>query len=276
MIYTLTMNPAVDYVMNLRELVKGTVNRSDSQDFFAAGKGVNVSLALKRMGIDSVAVCLCGEGFAGDEFVRRMIELLGSESVIIRVPECDMRINVKIRDGNGVTEVNGAFFADKSASDAVREKLGELKQGDILVIGGSLPEGIPAGFYAEIAAELSSNGVLVIADTSGEPLSKIVESRAAWLIAPNQQELEELELAGVRFESGNPNVLATFGEKGATLTAANKTYTCRPEKVLKGYTVGAGDALLAGFVAEYIKSKNFEKSLIAGVECAAEKINHGN
>jgi 1-phosphofructokinase len=269
MIYTLTMNPALDYVTEVTVLEKGRLNRSVSQRITASGKGVNVSRALKRFGVESTAICLVGDGFAGREFVR-LLESEGLKSVIITSEGCDTRINVKVCDEQSVTEINGGFTADEMSLAAMTMMLAALKDGDRLIISGSLPHGVPAGIYAVLSRELAAKGVTVIVDTSGEPLREVVRTKSAWLIAPNEFELHELP-----GESADGiNVLASYGEQGAVLTTADgHTHSCKPPQTVKGgYTVGAGDVLLAGFVAEYVKSKDYKKSLTAGVNAATEYI----
>ncbi|MCL1789180.1 MAG: PfkB family carbohydrate kinase [Oscillospiraceae bacterium] len=271
MIYTLTMNPALDYITTVPELKRGAVNRSGSGEFRAAGKGVNVSLALKRLGVESVAVCVCGQGFLTDEFTR-LIHEQELTSVQITSAGCDIRLNVKLNQNDSVTEINGLFFVNEHTVSFVWAHLSELKQGDILAVCGSLPNGVPAGFYAEITAKLSERGVKVIVDTSGEPLREVVKSGKAWMITPNRHELDELEKSGVKIKPGNPNVLATFGEEGVTLTTSEFVHSLRPKKILNGYTVGAGDNLLAGLIAEFIESQDYKKALFAGVDCAENYI----
>jgi 1-phosphofructokinase len=281
MIYTLTLNPAVDYVMSVPEMIRGEVNRSVAQRFSIAGKGVNVSLALKRKGIDSVAVCLCGQGFVGEEFAR-LLRANELQTVMITVPGCDTRINLKISEREYVTEVNGNFFVQQTAAQQVREALSVLANGDYLIIGGAIPEGIEWDFYAELSAELTAKGVLVIVDTSGDPLRQLVKTSAPFLIKPNQQELGSVFcMPIVSFEdailyarrTGCHNVIVSMGELGAVLVTRDDVHVCHAPKVVKGgYTVGAGDALLAGFVAEYIKRKDYEKALIAGVNSATDYI----
>jgi len=240
------MNPATDYIMTLDELELGGVNRCKSHKLVSAGKGVNVSAAFERLGVPNVPIV---------SNVRRL--------------------NVKLHCGDSVTEINADSCADKTTVADVRldiMRLG-LKQGDWFIIGGSLPDGVPANFYAQITNELTAKGVKVIVDTSGEPLRQVVKKSTPWLIAPNKHEFAEIADLSIKC-----NTLVSHGEKGARLTVDGKVYTCEPPKVIKGgYTVGAGDNLLAGFVAEYIKSKNYEKSLIAGVNSATQYIeNHGN
>jgi 1-phosphofructokinase len=289
MIYTLTLNTAVDYIVSIPGLIRGGVNRSAKRCFSVGGKGVNVSLALKKLGVESVAVCLCGSGFVSDE-IARLLKFHGLESVIIPVNGCDSRINVKLCEPVGgssaeapltgcvITEVNGNFSADKETAAAVELRLDALNQGDILIIGGSLPDGIGAGFYAEITAKAASKGVLVIADVSGEPLKAVVKNSKPFLIAPNRHELGELfgadiqrmEDAAAYGKKAGCNALVSMGEKGAVLVTADEVFSCVPAEVANGYSVGAGDALLAGFVAGYIKNKDCKSALAAGVVSASD------
>lgn len=298
-VYTLTMNPAVDYVINVGDNAATPPNSNvlravEPCGYSAAGKGVNVSTALTALDIENTAVCICGNGFIGNELVR-LIKDKELESVLIRNFDCDTRLNVKICGNDGITEVNGYFSADKAAVEQVTETLDcMLQKGDILVMCGSLPHNVPVDFYAKTAAKARKKGVLVIVDSSGEPLRQAVSVGRPWLIAPNAFELQELlkegEFAKVTdIVKSGVNVLATLGEQGAVLTVSEtasetasesgnseniKEYVCQPEKPLKrgGYTVGAGDTLLAGFIAEYIKSGDYQKSLEQGVRLAGETI----
>jgi 1-phosphofructokinase len=290
MIYTLTLNPSIDYVMSISQLRHGHVNRSAKRRFIAAGKGINVSRALQSMGVQSVAVFVCGCGFVGEEFKRLLAEE-DLNSVIIPVHGCDTRINVKLRQAHesSVTEINGSFSVGEGTVCAVNQTLSELGEGDFLIISGSLPCGFPVDFYAKITEELSKKGVYVIVDTSGKPLKEVVKTQKAFLLKPNQHELSEL--SGVEIRSVEyaliygkkikcRNVLASLGQIGAVLinndSETAQSYICRSQEITKGYTVGAGDALLAGFVAQYIKSEDYEKALQAGVNAATQYINDGH
>jgi len=268
MIYTLTMNPAIDYITTLPELNGGAVNRSSGGEFRAAGKGINVSAALNGLGVENVALYVCGKGFFCDKF-KSLIRADGLKTVQITSGGCDMRLNIKLCHGDFVTEINESFSVDENAAARVRESLLQPNNGDIVAICGSLPLGIDDNFYASVAAELAARGIKVIIDTSGQPLVEVVKSGNAWLIAPNRYELCELENVGVELTAGKPNVLATFGKDGATLTTADNVYTRRPARVESGYAVGAGDNLLAGFIAAYINDNDYEKALSAGIEYAA-------
>ncbi|MCL2755404.1 MAG: PfkB family carbohydrate kinase [Oscillospiraceae bacterium] len=244
MIYTLTMNPAFDYILELDELVVGGLNRAKSFRMVEAGKGYNVALAL-----DSLDVL----------------------NIELRAAHAEPRINVKIHAGGSVTEVNTTTTISEDELALTREPLRELEGGDILVASGSLPKGVPTNFYAEIAEELSARGVIVIVDTSGEPLRAVARSGAAFMIAPNEQEFAELSSPGGECDC---NVLLSMGEKGAKFIGVDgQEYFCPVEKAAEnGYTVGAGDTLLAGFVAEWSKSKDFQKALNAGVKLAGDYV----
>ncbi|MCL1831412.1 MAG: 1-phosphofructokinase family hexose kinase [Oscillospiraceae bacterium] len=270
MIYTLTMNPSLDYVMEVDKINIGGVNRSHVQRVTASGKGVNVSRALKAQGIVSRAICIVGDGFAGREFTR-LLKTEGFDSVIVASEGCDTRINVKLRS-QAVTEINGDFTADEMSLAAMTMMLAGLKQGDFLIISGSIPKGVPARIYAALSAELTLKGVTVAVDTSGDALREVVLNKSAWLIAPNEHELAQIAEMFPKLE--NMNILASYGESGATLTTADgAVYTSKPARTAQnGYTVGAGDVLLAGFVASFIKSNDYEKSLAAGVNAATEYV----
>jgi len=240
MIYTLTMNPAIDYVLEVPELICGGVNRAKSREFITGGKGVNVSRALTSLGVDNKII-----------------------PVAIKP-----RVNVKIRHGDQVTEINGTSVADEAALRGVVAALRELDEDDILIMSGSLPSNVVANFYSRQSGSLSINrGVKVIVDTSGEPLRAMSDHDKTWLLAPNEHELAAM--GDVKF---NCNMLVSMGEKGAKFVFRDgREIVCPAEKVSQGgYTVGAGDTLLAGFVAEYVKSHDFEKALHAGVKLAGD------
>jgi len=280
MIYTLTLNPAIDYVMTTRKLIIEVINRSTEQLYSAAGKGINVSLALKKLGIENIAICLCGEGFVGD-WLTKLLQSNNLEHSIIPVIGCDTRINVKVHHGDCITEINGNFTVDEKALVAVHKKLDTLKSGDVLIASGSLPTGVPVDFYADITLRLTKKGIYVIVDTSGEPLKEVVKTGKAFLIKPNQHELGELlnvkiqtlDNAITYAQKLNCNTLTSMGKLGAVLVTANDVHICNTPKVItNGYTVGAGDALLAGFIADYISNKDYKKALLSGVDYAMEYI----
>jgi 1-phosphofructokinase len=294
-VFTLTMSPALDYVMSVPGLIPGGMNRSverrfsEAGSFFPAGKGVNVSLALKGMGVESTAICLRGKGFIGDEFSRLLGEQ-GVEAVMIPVDGCDTRINAKLESGDSVTEINGSFSADEKVAAKVCDTLRVLKSGDFLVIGGSLPWGVETGFYAKLTQELSEKGVNVIVDTSGEPLRKVVEGGEAFFVKPNRQEFNELyeqshgkvssldeaviNAKRLHQEFGG-GILISMGKSGAVMVINGKDYVCRVPLEVRGYAVKAGDTLIAGFIADYLKTNDLQSALCAGVDSATNYIQDG-
>jgi 1-phosphofructokinase len=249
------------------------MNRSARESFSPAGKGVNVSRVLKLLGVESVAICLCGTGFAGEEFART----LDVESVLIRVAGRDTRINVKISENGVVTEFNGGFSVDEKALSALGDALKTPAKSDTLVIGGSVPDGVPDTFCEDTARALSERGARVIADVSGRSLTGAVKG-GSFLVKPNADELGEL--FGVKIngfgdaafygkklaERGSGGVLVSLGGDGAVLVAPDGVHTARAPEGDAVYTVGAGDALLAGFIAEFSRSSDYGKSLAFGVE----------
>jgi len=278
MIYCLTMNPSVDCRMELlpesAELVLGKMNRADSQNFSAAGKGVNVSRTLSKLEAENTAVCLCGGGFVGREF-KRLLDV--DSAVIIDDDDNDMRLNIKIGNGSETTEINGSFNASAKALSELYGYLdGVLTSGDILALCGSTPVSAPY-CYAALSRKFSEKGVVVIADASGKSLKKLPGSKP-FLVKPNADELSEIfenaeiqdfaaaeEHAKELINRGCQNVLVSMGEKGAVLVTPENAYVSIAEKVKAVRTVGAGDALLAGFIREYTKSGDLEKALRFGV-----------
>ncbi|MCL2633816.1 MAG: 1-phosphofructokinase family hexose kinase [Oscillospiraceae bacterium] len=278
MIYTLTLNPSLDYIMKSEALIRSSVNRSISEEFRASGKGINVTDTLTALGVENTPIALVGTGFAGDEFMR--LRNLKGKGIFIRVKDCDTRINVKLCENGVVTEFNGSFTVTEKDIAALTEKLELLVKGDMLILSGSLPFGVSETYYADIVNSLSIKGICVVVDTSGEALREVVKQSEPFLIKPNQHELGELFCVKIDdFEDAVPyarnmgckNVLVSMGEMGAVLI--NKgVYICETVEFKVGYTVGAGDALLAGFIAEYIKSGDYIKSLSAGVKSGTQYI----
>ena len=193
MIYTLTMNPAADYILTVDGLTIGKVNRAlSAQEEKSAGKGVNVSRFLTGLGVENTAIV------AGIN-----------------------RTNVKIHHDGCVTEINAAGQANEQIVNEVAGKLTEIKKGDWLIMSGSLPGGVNECFYEEICKSMCAKGVKAIVDTSGEPLRRVAETEWAWLIKPNRQELSEL---GENTKIWC-NALVSMDVQGAMLTIGSKVYT---------------------------------------------------
>lgn len=275
MIYTLTINPSLDYIMEMDEICVGKMNRSKIEYILPGGKGINVSQVLSVLGVENVTI-LPAAGFTGEKLLE-MLANRGIETQVIRLKEGDTRINVKVL-GTEETELNAS--GPKLGEREKRElfsKVEELKEGDFLVLSGSVPKNLGDSFYAEIMEILSEKQVKVVVDTSGENLKNALQWKP-FLIKPNVEELENL--FGEKVDSrekvlslavklrimGAENVLVSLGKEGALLlTKEDKCYEMDAPKGEVINSVGAGDSMVAGFLAGFIKTKDMEKSLKFGI-----------
>ena len=264
MVYTVTFNPAVDYVVHLDELMVGVTNRSRSEQMYIGGKGINVSKILAELGIRSKAL-----GFAAG-YIGRAIEegagKMGVETDLIHLKEGCSRINVKIKSdtaGSGKeTEINGQ--GPSIPAEAISElfaKLDKLRDGDMLVLAGSIPDTLPNDIYEKILARLSDRRIKAVVDATGDLLLNVLKYKP-FLVKPNNCELGEMfgvELksdadiiayAGKLKEMGAGNVLVSMAGDGAVLIDENnrihRRAACRGS--VKN-SVGAGDSMVAGFIA---------------------------
>lgn len=274
MIYTVTFNPAIDYVMNVPGLVPGEVNRSKEEYVFFGGKGINVSLVLRELGRDSTALGFIA-GFTGDA-IRRGVEDAGVKSDFIRLENGLSRINVKIK-ASTETDLNGKG-PDISEKDlqSLFEKLDTLKDGDILVLAGSIPPDLPENIYETILARLSDKNITFVVDATGDLLKNVLVYKP-FLIKPNHHELGEIfgktlkntdEIAHYAKEMqkmGARNVLVSMAANGALL--ADETGRVHIIGTAKGKavnSVGAGDSMVAGFLAGYLEKNDYSYALALG------------
>ncbi len=275
MIYTVTFNPALDYVIRVKDLKLGETNRSLREELYFGGKGVNVSLILKELGRDSIALGFVA-GFTGaalEESLRKR----GIKTEFIHLKEGLTRINVKMK-GEQETEINARGpKIDADAIAALWEKLKKMQAGDTLVLAGSVPAGSPADLYAQILKALKDRGVRCVVDAAGELLRSVLKYHP-FLIKPNRRELEELvgrvlhseaEIADAARElqsKGARNVLVSRGKDGALLlTETGEVLTMAALGGKPVNTVGAGDSMLAGFLAGV--EKNYAYALKLGIAC---------
>lgn len=257
MIYTLTLSPALDYMMRFSEIRAGRINRSSDVRFRAGGKGINVSLVLKRL---NVASCCLGfvAGFTGAEILR-LIRREGLNERLLTLPEGNSRINVKIKSREE-TDYNASGPAIPAPLiEELKEQIRCLQAGDMLIMSGNPPAGTDAGLYCELAGIAQANGAVVVADVSGRCLEEIVSIRPA-LIKPNQFELSELAgrtlntieeiaaFAGKLCCCGPRNVLVSLGANGAVLASADGALYCAAPQLEIVNTTGAGDSMVAGYV----------------------------
>ncbi len=260
MIYTLTMSPAIDYVMETSQINVGAVNRSSCEKIFYGGKGINVSCVLANLGVPSTALGFIA-GFTGDE-LERGLKSLGIKCDFCRLEHGFTRINVKLKGGE-VTEINGAGPQIREGDvEKLMEKLDRLTDGNVLVLAGSIPPSLPRDTYEVILRRLSGRGIRFVVDAAGELLLNTLKYRP-YLIKPNYDELAEImgkasltdseirDGAKMLQEKGGANVLVTLGGDGAVLLDENGVFHER--EAFRGTpvnTVGAGDSTVAGFLAK--------------------------
>ena len=273
MIYTVTFNPAIDYVVHTEEMKLSEVNRSESEEMYFGGKGINVSIVLKELGIDSKALGFTA-GFTG-EAIENGIRAMGINSDFVRLKNGNSRINVKIKSDEE-TELNGQGpHIDSESLEKLFEKLDELKDGDTLVLAGSIPKSLPADIYERILERLQGRNIRAVVDATKELLLNVLKYKP-FLIKPNNHELgemfgtklttdEEIEHYARKLqEMGAVNVLISMAGDGAMLIDEDGvTHRCGVCSGKVKNSVGAGDSMVAGFVAG-IQQGGYEYALKLG------------
>lgn len=275
MIYTVTLNPSLDYIVSVEDFKPGRTNRTASELLLPGGKGINVSVVLKNLGVENTALGFVA-GFTGDEIVRRL-ELMGVKTDFVRLPEGFSRINFKLKSTEG-TEINGQGprIREKEA-EQLTKRLCQMKEGDTLFLAGSIPPSMKNDAYRNIMESVKDKRLRIVVDAAGDLLLKVLEYHP-FLIKPNHHELGELfgvELRpdesvipyGRRLrEMGAENVLISMAGAGAVLIAEDgSVYTASaPEGELKN-GVGAGDSMAAGFMAGWIERQDYEYAFRMGV-----------
>lgn len=285
MIYTITFNPALDYYMNVNQFRLGEVNRADSERMKAGGKGINVSVVLHNLGMDTMALGFLA-GFTG-VLIARILKDLPKD--FIALPEGNSRINMKICSAKDETDINGIGpKITQSAMVELFQKLDAMQEGDTLVLAGSIPNGAPDTMYADMMERFKNKNIRFAVDASGELLRNAV-AKKPFIVKPNHVELGEL--FGVRpttpkeveryarklQEMGAQNVLVSMGDRGALLLGASGEVYFR--RALRGKvitTTGAGDSMLAGFLAGWEKYHDEEKALLMGIASASASVFSGS
>lgn len=274
MIYTLTLNPAIDYVVHVDDLRIGSIGRSHNEGIFIGGKGINVSMILREHGLDSSAMGFIA-GFTGNAIEQGLKEK-GIASDFVHLKSGFSRINIKIR-GKKETDINGQGPEITEADlQLLFEKLDGMKSGDTLVMAGSIPGSLPQDIYERIMDRQSGKNIRFVVDAAGELLTKTIRFHP-FLIKPNSDELGEIfsvqindiptaaKYARKLRDTGARNVLVSMGGSGALLLDEDgKTHfmeACRG-KVIN--TVGAGDSMVAGFIAGYEKTGDYAYALKLG------------
>ncbi|NFO03046.1 1-phosphofructokinase [Clostridium botulinum] len=275
MINTITLNPSLDYIVKVDNFKIDSLNRSNDEDVYAGGKGINVSIVLNNLGIENIALGYVA-GFTGNE-IERQVKNHGVDCDFIKLKNGISRINVKLKS-NGETEINGS--GPEITNDDLNklyEKLSELKEGDYLILSGSIPNSVPDDIYQNIMEKLLQKKVEFIVDATKELLLKVLKYEP-FLIKPNHHELaemfnvelkndEDIIIYGRKLqEMGAKNVLISMAGDGAILLPENGEPIKRevPKGILKN-SVGAGDSMVAGFLAGYLKNNDIKEAFKMGI-----------
>lgn len=259
MIYTVTFNPAVDYIVHTDGMKVGEVNRLSGEEIYFGGKGINVSFVLKELGIESKALGFVA-GFTGDA-IEKGVLAKGIAADFVHLEEGFSRINVKIKSGSE-TELNGQGpRITEAAVEELFAKLSQMKDGDVLVLAGSIPNTLPSDMYEKILDFLKDRKIRFVVDATKELLMKVLKYKP-FLIKPNNFELGEIfgkelktdaeiaERAAELKGMGAKNVLVSMAGDGALLLDENgRTHRCGVCKGTVRNSVGAGDSMVAGFIA---------------------------
>ena len=275
MIYTITFNPSLDYIVSAKNFEMGKTNRTTGEQLLAGGKGINVSTVLHNLGIENTALGFVA-GFTGKEIVRMTAEM-GLVSDFIMLENGFSRINVKMKDFDG-TELNGMGpVIDKTAMEKLWHQLECFGEGDILVLAGSISKGMSSSIYGDIMSRLAKQEVAFVVDATGDLLLNVLKYQP-FLIKPNNHELGEI--FGVELltresvvpyakklqEMGAKNVLVSMAGEGAVLVdeTGNVHELAAPEGVLVN-AVGAGDSMVAGFLAGWMEKRDYAYAFKMGV-----------
>ncbi|MBA4602153.1 1-phosphofructokinase [Thermoactinomyces mirandus] len=295
MIYTVTLNPSIDFLVEVENLRLNQLNRIKNEKKFPGGKGINVSRVLHRLGTDTTVLGFAG-GFTG-RFIEDWLKKEGISTQFVYVGE-DTRINIKLKNEKGEeTEINGQGpFISPDQYRQFEEKLLQVKPGDTVVLAGSIPRSLSPSLYEELTSRLSDRGIRVVVDIEGPVLAKVA-SRRPFLVKPNHHELgqlfnarletaEEVIPYGRRLQQmGAEHVIVSMAGKGALLFTPKAVYMADVPKGNVVHSVGAGDSMVAGFIAAYDQSGDivsaFQTSVAAGSAtafsqdlCRKEQVEH--
>lgn len=275
MIYTVTFNPSLDYIVGVDNFELGMTNRTSYEQLLAGGKGINVSYVLKNLGFKSTALGFLA-GFVGEEIKKRLTED-GINADFFMIEDGVSRINVKLKNIDG-TEINGRGPDIKTYEvEELKAKINTLKEGDILILAGSIPQSMPDTIYMDIMNNLSDRGIDIVVDATKDLLMNVLAYKP-FLIKPNNHELGEI--FGVKLhtredvipyakklqEKGARNVLVSMAGTGAVLVAEDgNVYMSDAPKGTVINAVGAGDSMVAGFVAGYLETHDHEYAFHKGI-----------
>ena len=277
LIYTVTFNPAIDYVIYLDKLSTGKINRATNQHIMFGGKGINISMVLNTLGINSVALGFVAN-FTGEAIEKEVAEK-GVTTDFIKVNNGSSRINVKIK-ADSETEINGnGPHICEGDLLQLYQKLDKLQCGDYLVMAGSIPASVPDDIYEKIMLRLEDRRIKFVVDATKDLLKNVLKYKP-FLIKPNNIELGEIfgvditqKMQAIHYAKklqnlGAKNVLVSMAGDGAVFVSENKQII--EIGTVKGNvlnSVGAGDSMLAGFLAGYIKTGDYSYALKLGTAC---------
>lgn len=275
MVYTLTVNPSLDYIVDVEKFNIGEVNRTNHELIFPGGKGINVSIVLNNLGIDNTAYGFVA-GFTGEEIVRRL-KNMGLKTDFIRLAQGNSRINMTLRNVEE-TSINGmGAVCSENDRKLLMNKLSKAEDEDIIVLSGSVPRGISDKIYEDIMKMFENRSIKIVVDVTRKYMEGVLKYRP-FLIKPNQSELEEIFDVKIKSTEeiicyakklqnmGARNVLVSRGGEGAVLyTENNELFVHNGIKGNVINTIGAGDSMVAGFIAGYLKNQNMKEAFYMGI-----------
>lgn len=273
MIYTLTLNPSIDYIVKLNSFETGALNRMDDSAMYPGGKGINVSRVLKRLGVHNCALGFIG-GWPG-HYIEEAIRREGIEAKFTKI-QAPTRINIKLKT-DLETEINaaGPMITLKEQKELI-QTIESLTSDDWLVLAGSIPKSLPATFYEEVVSISKKKSIPTVVDVSGAYIHSLLKYRP-FLLKPNHHELGEwfdvkiqskqevVFYAEKLVEMGAQNVIVSMAGDGAIFVNESDVFIGNVPKGKVQNSVGAGDSLVGGFLAEYIATNSFEKAFQVGI-----------
>lgn len=279
MIFTVTFNPSLDYIVSMNSFEMGMTNRTTKEQMFPGGKGINVSIVLSNLGIENTALGFTA-GFTGEQ-IEKQVQVMGLRADFIRVDNGYSRINVKLKDYDG-TEINGMGpDIDQTSVNRLYEKLNQLTEGDTLILAGSIPKSLPDSIYSDILERLQGKGILFVVDATKDLLLNAMQY-SPFLVKPNNHELGEIfdvtlktredvvPYAKKLQEKGARNVLVSMSGQGAVLVdEAGGVHALPAPKGTLVNAVGAGDSMVAGFVAGWTEKGDYEHAFRMGISAGS-------
>ncbi|MGR3741870.1 1-phosphofructokinase [Companilactobacillus sp. DQM5] len=278
MIYTVTANPSIDYIVQINQLTVGDINRSNYDSKLPGGKGINVTRILKELGADSTALGFVGS--ATGSMFEQLLEIHHLNTDFTHVDD-DTRINVKVKTDSEETEINGTGpNISFSEQEELLNKIRQLTNNDTVIVSGSLAKNLTQEFYLKIAEIANNNKAEFVIDTTGQALLDTLKYKP-FLIKPNNHELADLfnvELTSdediIKYATklvnlGAKNVLVSMAGDGAILVSSKGNFKCNAPKGTVINSVGAGDSMIAGFVGTYMQTKDFVESFKTGAACGS-------